>query len=131
YKIKRYIQISFRYTGKIMRIYAHRLIWIYFNGNIPKGLEINHKQGIKGDNRLSKLELTSHKENIHHAYKTGLANSTGENHGMHKLTEKKVLKVKRLLKEGTTQQKIAEMFDVSRMTITDINTGRTWSHVVE
>lgn len=47
-----------------------------------------------------------------------------------KLNEKKVTEIKILLQEGNYLHKqIAEMYGVSRGTITDINTGKRWSHV--
>ncbi|MEK4820248.1 GIY-YIG nuclease family protein [Priestia sp. FSL R5-0680] len=47
-----------------------------------------------------------------------------------KLNEKKVIEIKILLQEGNYLHKqIAEMYGVSRATITDINTGKRWSHV--
>ena len=122
-----YIQIKFICNRKVMCILAHRAVWIYFNGGIPEKLEINHKQGIKNDNRLSNFELVTHEKNMLHAYKTGLLkNQVGENNGNVKLTEKKVLKIKKLLKEGLSQTKMAKMFDVDISTISRINTGRLW-----
>ena len=43
---------------------AHRLVWEAFNGPIAHGLEINHKNGIKTDNRLVNLEVVSRSENV-------------------------------------------------------------------
>jgi hypothetical protein len=57
-------------------------------------------------------------------------NNMGEKHPNHKLTEQKVIQIKILLLEGNlTQQEIADMFGVSQLTISDINTGKTWKHV--
>lgn len=42
---------------------AHRLVWEVFNGEIPKGMEIDHINTIRGDNRLSNLRIVSSKEN--------------------------------------------------------------------
>jgi len=53
-------------------ISAHRLVWIVFNGKIPNGMEINHKNGIKHDNHLTNLELVTRGGNIKHAYDRGL-----------------------------------------------------------
>ena len=126
-----YIYIGFTYNGKVMGILAHRAIWIYFNGEIPEGLEINHKQGIKDDNRLNNFELVTHLEQMIHAHKMGLVkNAKGENNGRAKLTEKKVLKIRKLLKEGLMQTKIAKMFNVDHVTISNINTGYSWSWLV-
>ena len=124
---KGYIHIGFSYNEKVIHIKAHRAIWIFFNGEILKGLEINHKNGVKDDNRLSSLELVTRSKNCLHAYKMGLINVVGENNGNHKLTEKKVLKVRKLLKEGLSQRKIAKIFDVNKGAISHINVGRSWA----
>ena len=39
---------------------AHLLVMQAFSGPKPDGLEINHKNGIKTDNRIENLELWSH-----------------------------------------------------------------------
>ena len=42
---------------------AHRLIWEVFNGKIPEGMEIDHINTIRYDNRLENLRIRTHKEN--------------------------------------------------------------------
>ena len=42
---------------------VHRLIWEAFNGKIPEGLQIDHINTIRNDNRLSNLRLVTPKEN--------------------------------------------------------------------
>lgn len=46
-----------------------------------------------------------------------------------KLNEKQVREIKKLLKEGLTQQKIADRFNVVQTVISHINTNKTWKHV--
>ena len=48
--------------GKFYMI--HRLVWEAFNGQIPEGLQVNHINEIKSDNRLSNLNLMTPKENM-------------------------------------------------------------------
>lgn len=45
---------------------AHRLIWIASDGEIPAGLQINHRNSIRFDNRRCNLELVTFVENIRH-----------------------------------------------------------------
>jgi group I intron endonuclease len=45
------------------------------------------------------------------------------------LTSEKVLEIKLLLKDGKTQSGIAKLFGVSKTTIQNIASGRTWSHI--
>lgn len=43
--------------------YAHRLAWVYMNGDIPKGSEIDHINNDKKDNRICNLRLATRSEN--------------------------------------------------------------------
>jgi hypothetical protein len=44
----------------------HRLVWTYHNGDIPLGLEIDHKnaEGLKDDNIIKNLRLATKKQNM-------------------------------------------------------------------
>jgi hypothetical protein len=56
--------------------YAHRLIWIYHHGDIESGLEIDHVNGDKADNRIVNLRLASHAQNSRNVSKRS-NNSSG------------------------------------------------------
>lgn len=51
-------------SGKVKNVRVHRIIWITFNGEIPSGYEINHKNEVRNDNRLENLELLTHQANL-------------------------------------------------------------------
>ena len=47
---------------------GHRLIAQTFIGKIPKGKEVNHKDGDKHNNHPSNLEYMTRSENLYHYY---------------------------------------------------------------
>ena len=49
--------------------YVHIAKWIYFNGEIPEGLEIDHIIPVRngGTNKLSNLRLVTHGENMNNS----------------------------------------------------------------
>lgn len=46
--------------------YIHRLVWEHVNGPIPKGMHIDHINGVRDDNRIENLRLVTPKENMQH-----------------------------------------------------------------
>lgn len=59
------------YKNSIPKWYqVHRIVWEAFNGSISEGLQVNHINEVKSDNRLSNLNLMTRKENIN--YGTGI-----------------------------------------------------------
>ena len=61
--------------NSIKKIYnVHRLVYEVFNGSIPEGLQVNHINEIKTDNRTSNLNLMTPKENTN--YGTGIERCT-------------------------------------------------------
>lgn len=75
------------FSIKKKQIRVHRFIIECFIGEIPKHLQVNHKDGNKTNNCLNNLEVVTAKENNTHAIKTGLkVFHPGEKNGMSKLT---------------------------------------------
>lgn len=63
-----YLSVHLRNKGVERRASVHRLVAEAFIPN-PDGLrDVNHKNGIKTDNRVENLEWLSHSDNIKHAY---------------------------------------------------------------
>lgn len=60
-----YLTVSLKTVeGQFLFFKYHRVIWYYFNGEIPEGMEIDHINGIRDDNRLENLRLVTHTENV-------------------------------------------------------------------
>ena len=51
------------YVSKTGKRYVHRLIWEMHNGEIPAGMEIDHLNGVRDDNRIENLRCASAADN--------------------------------------------------------------------
>lgn len=69
---KGYLQVNLYNKRKMKAYQIHRLVAENFLEK-PK-LEVNHKNGIKSDNSIENLEWVTPKENMQHAWNTGLMN---------------------------------------------------------
>jgi hypothetical protein len=67
-----YLMIALCNKGTKTNIRLHRLIAKMFIPNPDCKPEVNHKNGIKTDNRAINLEWCTKSENMKHAYKNGL-----------------------------------------------------------
>lgn len=54
------------------RVKVHNLVAMAFLGGRPEGFQVNHIDGNKENNKASNLEYVSQKENLRHAFVTGL-----------------------------------------------------------
>lgn len=78
-------------SEKRMTIYIHRLIALAFIPLVAGKDHVNHKNGIKTDNRIDNLEWCTHAENIRHAFSNGLVkNKMGGVKAMLAVTSKPV-----------------------------------------
>lgn len=64
--------------GRIRGGTVHRFVAETFIPNPKKHPTVNHKNGIKTDNRISNLEWVSYSENNLHAYRHGLHKPRGK-----------------------------------------------------
>ncbi len=104
-----YYTIMIRVKGRSIRRLVHRLVAATYLSN-PKPT-VNHKNGIKTDNRLCNLEYMTYKQNQKHCQDTGLRKMILTNH---------VDKVIHLYKSGISAGKISEQFNCSRPTVVSL-----------
>lgn len=61
--------------GRVKMTFVHKIVAAAFIGPKPDGTQINHKNGVKTDNRAENLEYVTPRQNIQHALSTGLRKS--------------------------------------------------------
>ena len=132
-----HLRVQMTENGKKVMVYAHRVVWMYFNkSEIPDALEINHKDGNPKNNHPNNLELVTRKENALHAGRVlkrlGKKEQRGEKNPSAKLTAQQVLEIRAIWeKREMSLSQIAAHYKVSVTTIQDICHRRTWKHLPE
>lgn len=119
-----YVRLGGRRRGYL---YAHRVIYEATWGPIPSGLEIDHVNGDKADNRACNLEAVTRAENVQRAVAMGLA-PVGESRSDAKLTEADVLAIRSTVGKVTVRD-WARRLGVDPATVRGARDGMTWKHV--
>lgn len=71
----RYLSVGLSKNGKVSFFNVHRIVGIHFVPNPENKPTVNHKKGIREDNRASELEWNTHSEQLLHANRIGLFKS--------------------------------------------------------
>lgn len=122
-----YLKICLNKNNKTKYFYIHRLVLLCFIGK--NKFSVNHKNGIKTDNKLTNLEYATHSENMKHSFKMGLHNLKGEKNTQAKLNGNQVVKIRKMYKTKKYYQRdIAKIFKVDRKTISDIVLYKSWNY---
>lgn len=110
---------------------VHRLVAEAFIPNPENKPEVNHKLGIKDDNRAIELEWATGKENMRHAFDTGLiVPLKGEAKPNSTLTEEAVLQIRHLAAtQDWTNQQLADYLGRDRSHVRQVVDFLTWRHV--
>lgn len=106
--------------------YVHAVVAEAFHGVRPARLQVNHRDGLKINNRPENLEYVTSAENLAHATRLGLK-ARGERNRHAKLTTAQVLEIRR--RRGQLQRVLAQEFGVNQGQISAILLRKTWAHV--
>ena len=108
---------------------AHRFSYELHKGKIPKGIFVCHSCDNPHCVRPNHLWLGTNDDNVQDMVKK-MRHTFGERNAMAKLTEKNVMKIKKLLHTGEyTGRQIAKLFNVSGVIISQIKHGTRWKYL--
>ena len=121
----RYIGLSTKGKTKLVRV--HRLVAIHFIPNPVNKPTVNHKNGIKYDNRVDNLEWATCGENNKHAIDTGLKKVLkGESVNNAMLSNAQALEIFNSKEDNNI---LSSQYNVSVGQIRAIKRGSRWSSI--
>lgn len=104
----------------------HRVVWETCVGPIPPGMVINHKNGVKTDNRLANLEVVTSGQNNAHAVAIGLKvdhGVVGPGNWNYKVSREMHQAILYRLSVGESGESIARSLGLSGSTVSRIKRG--------
>jgi hypothetical protein len=113
--------------GRSPRLRAHRAVWLMTVGPIPDGLRVLHRcdnppccnvahlfLGTDADNTADMLAKNRHSHGSHHGSK---------------LTDDDVIRIRTLIRSGTTCAAIAVQYGLAASAVRSIKSRRNWAHL--
>lgn len=125
YKI---VSLSKNNTQKTYKL--HSLVALNFLGKRAKGgLQVNHIDGNKLNNKVSNLEYVTRSKNVKHAYSLGLMDKRGHKNCKAKLSVIEVLEIRNRYIRGESISEIAKDYSIHICNVRRIINRTTWKHI--
>jgi|JI10StandDraft_1071094.scaffolds.fasta_scaffold06963_5 hypothetical protein len=118
--------------GKARTCRVGRLVLMAFTGENRLGLDCNHINSKRDDDRIENLEWATRSENQKHAFEFGALRPpvmTCESAPRAKLNRHQVIEIRDRVRRGEKKCRIAEEFGVSNSTIARAASGSSWSTI--
>lgn len=107
--------------------FIHCVVAATFLGAVPRGMQVNHINFNKHDNRVANLEYVTPRNNTGHALRNGRKKTDGKGRV---LTPDEVREIRDRVAEytraGLSARQIAKRYNTSHTTILDIRSGKRW-----
>lgn len=126
-----YLQVRAMIDGKRHYAAAARLVWLHFNGRIPQGLTVNHKNGAKAINRPDNLELATYsQQRLHAIQELGAKHHDvrGSKHPKTELSEAQVIEIRARRAAGARIKDLAMEYGSTQTAVPAICRGVNWKH---
>jgi len=126
-----YLRVTLCKDGGQRSFTVHRLVLDAFRGPKPNPrMECRHLDGDSLNNRLSNLVWGTCKENMADKKRHGTSRAVGETNPGAKLTEKQVLRIRKLYATGEySQTALAAAYGVTAANVHDIVHRNNWRHI--
>jgi hypothetical protein len=116
--------------GKMKRYRTHVLVALAFVPNPDGKPQVNHKDGVKGNNYYENLEWVTASENQQHSIAHGLfRKSRGTANTMATLTDAQVLEMRDYAANGVSLRTLAEEYHIHYQTAYKIVNRKRWTHI--
>lgn len=124
-----YVSVDLYQNSTYKTYYVHRLVALAFKRLVKGKDEVNHRNGVKSDNRSSNLHWCTRSENCIHALDTGLNSTRGVTCHNSKLTESQVLEICALLDSAGSHilKEISTRFKITEGHAGEIYKGKVWN----
>lgn len=113
-----YLRSNLKNKGNSYDVLIHRLVAEAFIPNEDNKTHVNHKNGVKTDNRVENLEWVTDSENKVHAVKLRLIKT--------KLTDDQAIEIN---KSKLSNRKLAEIYNVDSTIIWRIKNNKSYKHL--
>lgn len=116
-------------NNKPCHVKVHRLVASKYLPTDNEDMEVNHKDGDKGNNNVQNLEWVTSRDNKRHGWQAGLYSHKGQEHYLATLSDENVEGICQMLQDGLQVRHIAEMYNTTKDVVNNIASGRSWKHI--